>query len=144
MMTGEKGEYIVANYDAEALKDKPPPKHVGRPVKYFNEDDLAKSVERLPVYPGGNSGFQAFIDQTSRELVEFLPLNLKRTYVMIEFIIDKNGKLAYAKVIKGGNDELNDHLQEKFENMPDWKPASRLEKNVAIKLKQSIVVERGE
>ena len=144
MMTGEKGEYIVANYDAEAFKEKPPPKHVARPVKYFNEDDLAKSVERLPVYPGGNSGFQAFIDQTSRELVEFLPLNLKRTYVMIEFIIDKNGNLAYAKVIKGGNDELNDHLQEKFENMPDWKPASRLEKNVAVKLKQSIVVERGQ
>ncbi len=57
---------------------------------------------------------------------------------MIEFIIDKDGKPAYAKVLKGGNDELNDKLQEKFENMPTWKPATRLEKTVAIKLKQSI------
>ena len=71
-----------------------------------------------------------------------MPPNIKRTYVMIEFIIDKNGKPAYAKVIKGGNDQLNDHLQEKFENMPDWKPASRLEKNVAIKLKQTIIIEK--
>ena len=39
---------------------------------------------------------------------------------MIEFIIDKDGKPAYAKVIKGGNDEMNDKLQERFENMPAY------------------------
>jgi hypothetical protein len=67
---------------------------------------------------------------------------MKKTFVMVEFIIDKDGKTAYAKVIKGGNDELNDKIQEKFESMPIWKPATRGEKNVAIKLKQSLEITR--
>ena len=61
---------------------------------------------------------------------------------MVEFIIDQSGKTAYAKVIKGGNDEMNDKIQEMFENMPVWKPATRGEKNVAIKLKQSLEIAR--
>ena len=47
---------------------------------------------------------------------------------MVDFVIDKNGKPSYAKVIKGGNDELNDKIQQKFENMPDVEPAVRLRK----------------
>jgi murein L,D-transpeptidase YafK len=141
MLTGSHGENIVANYDNDIKEEKPPPPRVARPVKYFNEEDLVKVVNKLPVYPGGNAAFQAFLDDVSREMASYLPETIKRTYVMIEFIIDKDGKPAYAKVIKGGNDEMNDKLQERFENMPAWTPAVRLEKNVAIKLKQSIVVE---
>ena len=59
-----------------------------------------------------------------------------------EIAISKDGKTAYAKVIKGGNDEINDKLQERFENMPLWTPATRGEKNVAIKLKQSLEISR--
>ena len=61
---------------------------------------------------------------------------------MVEFIIDKEGAPAYAKVIMGGNDEMNDLLQERFENMPNWKPATRRGENVAIKLKQSLEITR--
>jgi hypothetical protein len=56
--------------------------------------------------------------------------------------IDKDGKTAYAKVIKGGNDDINDRLQERFEKMPAWEPATRAGKNVAIKLKQSLEITR--
>ena len=61
---------------------------------------------------------------------------------MIEFIIDSDGHPAYAQVTQGGNDDMNDRLQEKFENMPNWAPATRLDKNVAIKLKQSLEIVR--
>jgi len=67
---------------------------------------------------------------------------MRKTYMMVEFIIDKDGKPAYAKVIRGGNDEMNDKLQERFEKMPAWAPATRAEKNVAIKLKQSLEITR--
>ena len=72
----------------------------------------------------------------------YLDKDMKKTYVMVEFIIDKDGKTAYAKVIKGGNEFINDRLQEKFENMPPWTPATRADKNVAIKLKQSLEISR--
>ena len=94
------------------------------------------------MYPGGNLMFQAFLDDVTRETAPYLDKAMKKTYVMVEFIIDRDGKTAYAKVIKGGSDELNDKIQEKFENMPRWKPATRSEKNVAIKLKQSLEITR--
>lgn len=144
IMVGSKGEYIVGN-TAPLPQQEPQPEIVKkprRPVKDFNDDDLAKVVDGLPVYPGGNLMFQAFLDDVAKETAPYLDKSMKKTFVMVEFIIDKDGKTAYAKVIKGGNDELNDKIQEKFENMPIWKPATRGEKNVAIKLKQSLEITR--
>ncbi len=143
IMTGKKGEYIVANAIQEPVSAAPQPvKKERRPIRTFNEEELAKVVDKLPVFPGGNEGFQVFLDETGREMSEYLEPDQTRTFVMVEFIIDTEGNPAYAKVIKGGNDDLNDRLQEKFENMPVWSPATRLGKNVAIKLKQSIEIER--
>lgn len=143
ILIGKKGEYIVANTPSEPEPEVPVVKaKVRRPVKEFKEDELAKVVDKLPVFPGGNEAFQKFLDKVSLDMAPYLDRDMKRTYVMMEFIIDKDGKPAYAKVIKGGNDEMNDKLQERFENMPDWAPAIRLDKKVAIKLKQSLEISR--
>lgn len=145
---GSRGEYIIAN--ARPKKDQEPEKEVvpvpvkkeRRPIKYFNEDQLASAVDKLPVFPGGNEAFQMYLDEASRDVSKLLDRDQSRTYIMMEFIIDEAGRTAYAKVIKGGNDEMNDMLQERFENMPAWKPATRLDKSVAIKLKQSLEIVR--
>jgi murein L,D-transpeptidase YafK len=142
VLTDKNGDYIVENYVQEPEPEPVIKKKERRAVKNFNEELLAKVVDRLPVFPGGNEGFQLFIDTVSREMSQYLEDNQRKTYVMIEFIIDRDGNPAYAKVIKGGNDELNDKLQERFENMPAWKPATRLDNTVAIKLKQSLEVEK--
>ena len=63
-----------------------------------------------------------------------------KTFVMIEYIIDDEGKPVYAKVIRGGNDEINEKMENAFLKMPVWTPANRLGKNVAIKLKQTIMI----
>lgn len=140
IMVGSKGEYIVANTVPDP---EPEVKKISRrPLKDYNEDELAKVVDKLPVYPGGNEKFQLFLDQLTLEMAPYLDKEMRKTYVMVEFIIDKEGKPAYAKVIKGGNDEMNDKLQERFEKMPAWAPATRAEKNVAIKLKQSLEITR--
>ena len=144
-MITQKGDYVV-----EGVIPPDPPKDVktvrkrpARPVKHFNEAELATVVDKLPVYPGGNEGFQLFLDQVGKEMTQYLDEGQQKTYVMIEFIIDKEGKPAYAKVLKGGNEELNDRLEEKFENMAVWVPAVRTEKNVAIRLKQTIIIEKA-
>ncbi len=143
VMTSSKGQYIVANMPTEP---EPEPvvasRNKRRALLDFDESQLATVVDKLPAYPGGMEGFQQFLDNTSKELAKYLEPNQSKTFVMIEFIIDKAGKPAYAKVIRGGNDEMNDLLQEKFENMPEWTPATRHGKEVAIKLKQSLEITR--
>jgi murein L,D-transpeptidase YafK len=145
ILTGDRGQYILANTEHAKESDSEPgvsTKKERRPVKTFNESELGNVVDKLPLFPGGIEGFQQFLNTTSKNLSKYLEAGQLKTYVMIEFIIDKDGKPAYAKVIRGGNDELNDTLQELFETMPGWTPATRNGKNVAIKLKQSLEIVR--
>ena len=113
-----------------------------RAMKNFNEEEIAKVVDKLPEYPGGNEGFQVFLDEVSKEMTYYLGEDQPKAYVMVEFIIDKEGRPANAKVIKGGNEDLNEKLEEKFEKMPVWSPAVRMDKKVAVRLKQSIYIEK--
>jgi hypothetical protein len=98
------------------------------PKAGYPEEDLAKVVSKLPVYPGGPGEFSAFLESTGKELSQYLEGEQQRAYLLIEYVIDSTGKLVWAKVVKGGNDELNEKLEQRFEKMPQWQPAIRLEK----------------
>lgn len=154
VMVNKRGEYRV---EADLPMDTPPvssvtsitqtkaalPKRQPRPQRAINEEEIAKVVDRLPEFPGGNEKFQQFLNQLSTDMSALLADGQTKTYVMMEFIIDKDGKPLNAKVLKGGNEEMNISLEEKFDKMPNWSPASRLDKNVAVRLKQSIYIERA-
>jgi murein L,D-transpeptidase YafK len=141
IMVDGKGQYVV---EGEIPKEeKPEPrKKIIKERKVFNEELLPKLVDKLPVYPGGNDQFQQFIEKVSKQMSAFLLDGQQRAYIMLEFIIDENGKPGYSKVLKGGNEDLNEKLENLFDKMPDWIPAVRLEKKVPVRLKQSIVVEK--
>lgn len=140
----KKGEYRMESEmpelpakDVKVVKKKRAP----RVVKEF-EGEITAVVNTLPVYPGGNQEFQTFIDKISKEMSEHLEEDQAKTYVMMEFVIDSTGATHAVKVLKGGNDEINYRLAEAFEKMPAWTPAVRQDKKVAVKLKQSIFIEK--
>jgi murein L,D-transpeptidase YafK len=143
-----KGEYVLddiadfANAHEEKKLAKPAPVARKRTPKHEPDIEIAKVVNNLPVYPGGSEKFSAFLEDVSKEMSVYLEEEQTTSYVLIEFIIDKDGKPVWAQVTRGGNDVLNEKLEEKFEKMPNWKPAIRLEKNVAVKLKQTVIVEK--
>ncbi len=145
VLINKKGEYVVENNGVEIVADatsKPARKKVERPMKSFSEEEIAKVVDKLPEFPGGNSQFQVFLDKLSKDMTIHLSEGQQKTYIMVEFIIDKDGKPVNAKVIKGGNDVLNEAIEDLFDKMPSWTPATRAEKNVAVRLKQSIFIEK--
>jgi len=112
--------------------------HVSQPIK---EEDLAKVVDRLPVFPGGNAAFKDFIDQLSKDMVKELGRGQNKAFVMVEYIIDGDGKTVFANTLSGGNPEMNGKIEQAFMGLPTWLPAMRGGKNVPIKLKQTIMVE---
>ncbi len=144
VMISPKGEYITEDI-AEPVKKLivPSTLTVSRENKKqpIPDDELAKVVNKLPLFPGGNIKFQAFLNEEGNELSQYLDQGVRSAYVLIEYIIDKQGRAVYAKVIKGGNDEINSRLEQKFESMPRWAPAERQEQKVPIKLKQTIIIE---
>lgn len=151
VMVNSRGEYVteeVSSMEAEvkiaSVEMIKPKKKIVRPGQDrqppIKEEDLAKVVDKLPVYPGGNPAFQEFLNKQSKEAVKELEEGQTKAFIMVEYIIDQQGKPVYAKVIRGGNETMNEKIEDSFMNMPQWAPASRLGKNVAIKLKQTVMI----
>jgi murein L,D-transpeptidase YafK len=107
------------------------------PVK---EDDLAKVVDKLPMYPGGNDAFQEFLNRLSKESIKDLDEGQTKAFVMVEYVIDSTGNAVYAKVSRGGNEVMNEKIEDAFMGMPKWSPANRTGANVAIRLKQTVMI----
>ncbi|HEY4062211.1 MAG TPA: L,D-transpeptidase family protein [Puia sp.] len=154
VLVNGKGEYVteevspteaevkVANVEpvaALAAKKKPVHARPERPVP-IREEDLAKVVDKLPLYPGGNDAFQDFLNKLSKESVKELEDGQTKAFVMVEYIIDSVGKPVYAKVIRGGNEGMNEKIEDAFLAMPKWSPANRTGNNVAIRLKQTVMI----
>lgn len=147
IMVNDRGEYVFGEdvkLATEEIVVKPEVKTVRRkeasPVK-FDESELNNAVNKLPVFPGGAPAFQQFLDELSKNLVTMLPDDQKKTFITVEYIVTKEGKTILPKVLKGASNEMNNLIIEKFESLPLWSPAIRLEKPVPIKLKQTIYVE---
>ncbi|MBN8860762.1 MAG: L,D-transpeptidase family protein [Sphingobacteriales bacterium] len=144
VMVNSYGQYVIE--DVQKTNVNPPITAKAKTARTekkipIPEEEIAKVVNNLPVFPGGTKAFQAFLDKTGNDLVPLLNEGQRAAYIVVEYIIDKEGKPVYAHVAKGGNDDLNETLEKKFESMPQWKPAIRQEQPVAMRLKQTVVVE---
>jgi uncharacterized protein (DUF2164 family) len=101
---------------------------------------LAHSVDRLPVYPGGNEAFQTFLNTLSKASVKDLEAGQTKAFIMVEYVIDSLGKAVYAKVTRGGNEVVNEKIEDAFLDMPQWTPAERGTAHVPIRLKQTVMI----
>jgi murein L,D-transpeptidase YafK len=145
IMVNGKGEYVFGEDVKLAIEDlKNETKLVKRreatPAK-FDETELVNAVNKLPVFPGGAEAFQKFLDEMSKELVALLPAEQKKAFITVEYIVTKEGKTILPKVLKGATNEMNNLIIDRFEALPAWSPAIRLEKPVPIRLKQTVYVE---
>ncbi|HEY1869609.1 MAG TPA: energy transducer TonB, partial [Chitinophagaceae bacterium] len=143
IMVDEKGNYIVDGISRKAIladKQKERPVHIKVPHRTRDISVLADAVYQWPQYPGGGQAFLDYLQQLGKELVAYLPGDMKKAYVQVEFIVDTDGIPVNFKVVKGVDDDFNDELITQLEKMPTWKPAMVNDKAVAKKMKQSIEI----
>jgi murein L,D-transpeptidase YafK len=140
-----KGEYMIEEVPVPASSSSNmetwATKKLHHPEQPIPEEELAASVDKLPLYPGGNPAFKLFIDKLSVDMIQELEPGQRKAFVLMEYIIDENGKTIYANAISGGNDKMNQKIEKAFTDMALWVPALRQGKNVPIKLKQNIMIE---
>jgi murein L,D-transpeptidase YafK len=152
IMVNGRGSYILDEEVRNALPFSERKSYAGvaivkkqRKTVPFDEKTIPNTVQKLPEFPGGSPAFREYLKKLNEELSPYLKEDQHTAYILVEFIIDKTGKVLNPKILKGGNDQLNEFLLDAFEQMPDWKPALKLEKNlpteVPMKLKQTVLVE---
>ena len=67
-----------------------------------------------------------------KALVPSLPNEIKKAYVVVEFIVDTDGTPVNFKVVKGVDEDFDDELITVLEKMPVWLFAGNSEYNSAL------------
>jgi murein L,D-transpeptidase YafK len=141
VMTNVKGEYVIDGIVRKPVmveKERPARQKVVHQTR--NISQLADVVHQWPEFPGGGQAFLDWLQQMGKDLVAYLPGSMKKAYVQVEFIVDRDGVPVNFRVIKGVDDYFDDELIARLEKMPAWKPAILNDKEVAKKMKQSIEI----
>ncbi|MBI5858095.1 MAG: L,D-transpeptidase family protein [Sphingobacteriales bacterium] len=146
VMIGTKGEYLINDVPLKKQKPSAEEKPVKRALvqhRTRNVGTVADAVHQWPEYPGGADALMKFLEKTGRDVAVFLPAGVKRAYVQLEFIIDKDGIPVNFKVLRSIKDgeELNDEIITRMENMGRWKPALLHDKPVVKKMVQTVTID---
>ena len=148
VMISDRGGYYVNNapdkkavYGSEDDKPIVKKKNVQHRVRAIN--DIPNSVHVWPKYPGDGNSLLKYLDKTGKEMKDFLPKGVRKAFVQVEFIVDKDGIPVNFKVLKGGvNEYFDDELISKLEaTMATWQPAMLNDKPVPKKMVQTVTIE---
>ena len=81
-------------------------------------------VEEMPEFPGGINALRQFIVWNIKYPVEARKMNAQGT-VIVNFVVNSNGKVERAKVVRGVHPALDAEAIRVVNSMPDWKPGKQ-------------------
>jgi len=115
------------NSDTLSEKDEQPPINPNE-----NDPELLTIVEQLPQYPGGMSQFVKWLTET----LVYPDQAMKRKIqgkVVISFIVEKDGSISNAKVVKSVEPSLDEEALRVVSAMPKWVPGKQCGEPVRVK-----------
>jgi|SRR5688572_7707752 len=141
VLINEEGEYILSGATAKPSTPEVASRKAFVAKRTRDIATLVEAVHEWPQFPGGGEAFMKYLDKTGKDMLEFLPVNIKKAYVQFEFIIDKDGVPTNFKILRGIEDEdFINELITRLEKMPEWRPAILHDKPVAKKMVQTVTV----
>jgi len=89
-------------------------------------------VEQMPEFPGGTDELQKYLNNNIRYPVVALENGIQGR-VICEFVINSDGKVTNAKVVRGVDAALDAEALRVINNMPLWKPGKQRGKAVKVR-----------
>lgn len=89
-------------------------------------------VENMPEFPGGLVAMQKYIEKNMRYPPQAIKNNITGK-VMVEFVIDENGYVTNARIVKGIGYGCDEEALRVVRAMPRWKPGTQKGKNVKVR-----------
>ena len=87
------------------------------------EGEILRICENMPQFPGGERAMLKFIAENAR-----YPENAQKAGVegmaVVEFIVDKKGKIHEPRIIKGLTPAFDEEVLRVVRAMPDWEPGT--------------------
>ena len=89
-----------------------------------NDDEIFSIVENEPEYPGGEEALYKFISKNIVYPKSAREKGIQGT-VLVEFVVEKDGKLSNIKVIRSADPALDAEAVRVISKMPKWKPGTQ-------------------
>lgn len=141
VMMKDNGEYIVSDALPKIPRFLPKQRPKSSFVPQYKKiDEIPSAVTKWPEFAGGMQEYDAYIKKIGKDMVPYLPEAVKKAYVQVEFIVDKDGSPVNFKVLQGVDNYFNLELLAKLVNMPKWQPALVVKQAVAKKMVQTITI----
>lgn len=88
------------------------------------EDSIYIVVEKMPKFPGGDEARVKYMSENIR-YPEMARKNGINGTVYITFIVEKDGKIANVKILRGIGGGCDEEAFRVIQNMPDWEPGQQ-------------------
>jgi len=101
-------------------------------VEQTKEQEVFMVVEDMPEFPGGDAKMFEYISKN----LEYPPLakeNSIQGRVVVQFVVDENGKITNAKILKGIGWGCDEEALKVINSMPRWKPGKQRNKAVPVR-----------
>lgn len=96
--------------------------------------EVFEMVEKGPQFPGGQDSMYSFIVKNLVYPSEAVSKNIQGR-VILEFIVDENGNISDAKVLRGVHPLLDEAAILMLGKMPRWTPGEQRGKPVKVKFR---------
>ena len=121
---GEKGKYgaliITTKKHQEELDNEP------------KQPDVYDVVEGMPQFPGGEAALMQYLSQNIRYPKEAMEAKTQGR-VIVQFVIEKDGSISGAHVVKSVNPQLDAEALRVVNAMPNWTPGTQNGQTVRVK-----------
>lgn len=96
-----------------------------------DEGEIFMIVEEMPEFPGGTEALQKYLSQSVRYPV-IAQENGIQGRVYIQFVINQNGEVTNATILRGVDPSLDREALRVVEAMPKWKPGKQRNRPVRV------------
>jgi len=125
-------DYTLSDLQAIHLKSKDNNNSTKETNNKNNSDDVFFIVEDMPKFNGKDS--KSFKDYIKKEL-KYPRIALKNGIegkVIVQFIVDKNGYVKNAKIVREAHPSLNQEALRVIYSSPKWEPGKQRGQNVPV------------
>ena len=98
-----------------------------------DDNEVYRMVEEAPQFPGGQNEMLKFI-QDNRQYPEEAKAQDLHGRVIVSFIIEKDGSIGEAKVMRSLGSGCDEEAVRVITSMPKWKPGKQKGKEVRTQM----------
>ena len=97
-----------------------------------DEEETFMVVEDMPEFPGGTAGLLEYL-RSNLNYPAGCKANNIQGRVLVSFVVEKDGSISDAEVVKSVDEELDAEALRVVSKMPNWKPGTQRGEAVRVK-----------